>query len=139
VRKADGSYGVVQGIEMVQQPQVMYNLTVAEAHTFFVGDGQWLVHNSCSFFGSAKKVAQLTKRAQELYPKKAGRTELHHIIPKYLGGDPKGTLIALNGSYHQLITNAFRDEWGYRQGRPTAERLQQILRTVYKKYPLPPP
>jgi hypothetical protein len=25
----------------------MYNLTVAEAHTFFVGDGQWLVHN-CS-------------------------------------------------------------------------------------------
>ena len=25
----------------------MYNLTVAEAHTFFVGDGQWLVHNQC--------------------------------------------------------------------------------------------
>jgi hypothetical protein len=23
----------------------MYNLTVDEAHTFFVGDGQWLVHN----------------------------------------------------------------------------------------------
>jgi guanyl-specific ribonuclease Sa len=25
----------------------MYNLTVADAHTFFVGDGQWLVHNTC--------------------------------------------------------------------------------------------
>lgn len=25
----------------------MYHLTVAEAHTFFVGDGQWLVHNTC--------------------------------------------------------------------------------------------
>ncbi len=24
----------------------MYNLTVAEAHTFFVGAGQWLVHNA---------------------------------------------------------------------------------------------
>jgi hypothetical protein len=24
----------------------MYNLTVAQAHTFFVGDGQWLVHNA---------------------------------------------------------------------------------------------
>ena len=47
VRKADGRYGVVQAVEMVQQPQVMYNLTVAEAHTFFVGDGQWLVHNHC--------------------------------------------------------------------------------------------
>jgi hypothetical protein len=31
----------------VQRPQVMYNLTVAVAHTFFVGDGQWLVHNMC--------------------------------------------------------------------------------------------
>jgi hypothetical protein len=29
----------------------MYNLTVDEAHTFFVGDGQWLVHNAgvCPF------------------------------------------------------------------------------------------
>jgi hypothetical protein len=25
--------------------QEMYNLTVDEAHTFFVGDGEWLVHN----------------------------------------------------------------------------------------------
>jgi hypothetical protein len=25
----------------------MYNLTVATAHTYFVGDGQWLVHNIC--------------------------------------------------------------------------------------------
>lgn len=24
----------------------MYNLTVAEAHTFYVGTGQWLVHNA---------------------------------------------------------------------------------------------
>ena len=24
----------------------MYNLTVDDAHTFFVGDGQWLVHNA---------------------------------------------------------------------------------------------
>jgi hypothetical protein len=26
----------------------MYNLTVDTAHTFFVGTGQWLVHNDCS-------------------------------------------------------------------------------------------
>jgi len=25
----------------------MYNLTVDTAHTFFVGEGQWLVHNAC--------------------------------------------------------------------------------------------
>jgi hypothetical protein len=27
----------------------MYNLTVDEAHTFFVGEGQWLVHNACNY------------------------------------------------------------------------------------------
>lgn len=29
----------------VHKPQRMYNLTVEGAHTFFVGDGGWLVHN----------------------------------------------------------------------------------------------
>jgi hypothetical protein len=24
----------------------MYNLSIAQAHTFFVGQGQWLVHGS---------------------------------------------------------------------------------------------
>ncbi len=39
--------GAVDALVLVASPQVMYNLTVAEAHTFFVGDGQWLVHNAC--------------------------------------------------------------------------------------------
>ena len=33
--------------EVVEQLQLMYNLTVADAHTFVVGDGQWLVHSQC--------------------------------------------------------------------------------------------
>ena len=45
IRKADSSYGVVQSLEFVHQPQKMYNLTVDVAHTYFVGEGQWLVHN----------------------------------------------------------------------------------------------
>ena len=45
VWKADGTSGVVQSVAVAPVPQRMYNLTVAEAHTFFVGDGQWLVHN----------------------------------------------------------------------------------------------
>lgn len=47
VRQADGSYGVVEAMTLVEQPQWMYNLTVAEAHTYFVGEGRWLVHNIC--------------------------------------------------------------------------------------------
>ena len=30
----------------------MYNLTVDTAHTFFVGKGQWLVHNACPILPS---------------------------------------------------------------------------------------
>jgi YD repeat-containing protein len=47
VRNADGETGEVEFIEFEQTSQEMYNLTVDEAHTFFVGDGQWLVHNAC--------------------------------------------------------------------------------------------
>jgi len=47
VRQADGTYGVVESLRLVEREQRMYNLTVDEAHTYFVGDGQWLVHNMC--------------------------------------------------------------------------------------------
>jgi hypothetical protein len=39
VLRADGTYGVVPGV------RVMYNLEVAQDHTFTVGMGQWVVHN----------------------------------------------------------------------------------------------
>jgi hypothetical protein len=39
----------------VHKTQEIYNLTVATAHTFFVGDGQWLVHNACPGRGGRHK------------------------------------------------------------------------------------
>lgn len=47
VLRADGSFGMVTGWKMVPGIQTMYNLEVAQDHTFTVGDGQWVVHN-CS-------------------------------------------------------------------------------------------
>jgi len=47
VQQADGTSGTVNAVRAEQRPQVMYNLTVAIAHTYFVGEGAWLVHNSC--------------------------------------------------------------------------------------------
>ena len=93
-----------------------------------------------SFEGGAVQYSDdLVKAAQKLYPKKAGRTELHHIIPKYLGGAIDGPLVPLNGSYHQLITNEFRALWPYSKGAvPSASELQSIMKQVYSKYPLPP-
>lgn len=70
--RADDSSGVVTGWKMVPGTQVMYNLEVAQDHTFTVGDGQWVVHNSGGGCGngngsipystSPKVVGQMTKR-----------------------------------------------------------------------------
>jgi YD repeat-containing protein len=43
--KSSTGTGLVRKIVTLEKPQEMYNLTVDKAHTFFVGDGKWLVHN----------------------------------------------------------------------------------------------
>jgi hypothetical protein len=60
VRNADGNYGIVQTIQFAFRTQPMYNLTVEGAHTFFVGQHQWLVHNQCPL--SAYQVADYVER-----------------------------------------------------------------------------
>ncbi|MBA2680166.1 MAG: hypothetical protein H0U76_17440 [Ktedonobacteraceae bacterium] len=52
VRRADGKIGVITGWKVVPGAKTMYNLEVAQDHTFTVGDGQWVVHN-CGF-GTSK-------------------------------------------------------------------------------------
>lgn len=43
-----GEYGTVEQVQIIPASQPMYNLTVEEAHTFFVGEAGWLVHNQDS-------------------------------------------------------------------------------------------
>lgn len=49
VQRSDGGFGEVESISFDDDPQAMYNITVAVAHNYFVGDGQWLVHNACNY------------------------------------------------------------------------------------------
>jgi len=68
VKQIDGDWGMVQKVEVVEQLQMMYNLTVAQAHTFVVGDGQWLVHNQCSIediLSGANPGRQTTDRTKQ--------------------------------------------------------------------------
>ena len=77
LRHADGSVGRVQAIAFAATPQVMYNMTVADAHTYTVGDGEWVVHNSCS-----KALRKSLDEANAL-PYWTNRFEwrAHHVIP----------------------------------------------------------
>jgi hypothetical protein len=61
----------------------------------------------------------------------------HHIHPKYLGGPQDGPTVKVDPAYHQLITNAFRDEYAYGQRLPDPDVQSRILQKVYSKYPLP--
>ena len=84
----------------------------------------------------------LIKVAQKLYPDKAGKKELHHPFPKYMGGAEKQTLVPLDASYHQIITNEFYKYWpkklpGQVKTYPTYQQAQEIMQKIYSKYPLP--
>ena len=37
----------MEPVKLLPCPRPVYNLTVEGAHTYFVGGGQWLMHNSC--------------------------------------------------------------------------------------------
>jgi hypothetical protein len=89
IRKVDGTYGQVREVVTEQHAQTMYNLTVAVAHTFFVGNGQWLVHNKCEKFeryGNEEEANTSKDPINKLQPKPAP----HHRNPKWIG-DP-GTI-----------------------------------------------
>ena len=60
VQRSDGSFGEVESISFDDGPQAMYNITVAVAHNYFVGDGQWLVHNACNFQLIYERLNQMT-------------------------------------------------------------------------------
>jgi RHS repeat-associated protein len=48
VLRADGQYGLITGWKIVPGVKTMFNLEVAQDHTFTVGIGEWVVHNSGS-------------------------------------------------------------------------------------------
>ena len=83
------------------------------------------------------RISKLTDEAAKLYPKLAGKTHLHHIMPKYLGGAADGARVKLDAAYHQLITNEFRRLAPYGGARPSPARVEQIMKQVYSKFPLP--
>ena len=47
VQTSKGTCRTVAGVRVVTADTWVYNFTVDQAHTYFVGDGQWLVHNQC--------------------------------------------------------------------------------------------
>ena len=111
----------------------VYNLTVEDDHTFFVGTsggGTW-VHNNC----------QLELPMDGVPSGASDPIRWHHPWPKYLGGDEMQPLVGLPKSYHDAIHNALDQIYNRRDGAdafrnvPHAE-IEQVLRNLYNRFPL---
>ena len=63
---ASNTSGTIIQAYSVREHRTMYNLTIAVAHTFFIGRGQWLVHNECQ---------RIRKALSNL-----GANKIHHIL-----------------------------------------------------------
>jgi RHS repeat-associated protein len=84
VLRADGSVGVITGWRSVHGTKVMYNLEVAQDHTFTVGDGQWVVHNRCD--------SGALRAAMNAPVTFSDGQDAHHVIPCEYADHPLVTL-----------------------------------------------
>lgn len=83
IRQADGTIGVVVDVVNIRKTEEMFNLTVADAHTYYVGTHGWLVHNTGGPMGCRRAVhilygdnnpLQIPGLGGHLYPGGAGKT-----------------------------------------------------------------
>lgn len=143
VRQADGTSGMVQRVELEQRPRVMYNLTVATAHTFFVGDGQWLVHNTCSkpvVAGEAGRFGDLDARAAS-----GDKLTPHHMpqAARQFTSRNDGGALMMDEAEHRLtrtygskgrVTNARETAQGLSFRDTLARDIQDVRSIVGSKY-----
>ena len=78
VKRADGRVGIVTVWKRVPGITMMYNLEVAQDHTFTVGDGQWIVHN-CGGYSPD----DLSSAASQPSSKQGGYTKAGNALAKH--------------------------------------------------------
>ena len=104
VVKADGSVGVITGWHLVPGAKVMYNLEVAQDHTFTVGDGRWVVHNCGEGSAGSTDSSSTSSSTVKLY-RAVGQNELNDVL-KY--GD-YGVNPSSGGKYFSFTEQGARD------------------------------
>ena len=90
-----GSYGQILWVHRIHGSDEMYNLTVSTDHTFAVGAGLWIVHNTCNVSGGELTEDQALHAAQEW----------------------------LGSGYREIAPGVYRSADGTRQFRMTASDL----------------
>ena len=122
VLRADGTYGEVTGWKVVPGTSVMYNLTVAQDHTFVVGAGEWVVHNcdpSLIENTQARRAAQATTNAF------AEHATLGDLSGAW--GDYHGQPIEKNDAPGEYFDHAQEVQTALRSGKNTLATFSRLL------------
>ena len=112
VLRANGIYGVVTGWKLVPGTQVMYNLEVAQDHTFTVGTEQWIVHNSSCPVKDLNPLHSPETSGVRPDLEKLSDQELLDSVNNPKNGDPirintkTGKVIDGNGRAYELLKRA---------------------------------
>ncbi len=106
VLRADGTYGVVTRWKSVPGASVMYNLEVAQDHTFTVGNGQWVVHNECGPTPSGDFIVGPYKDVRR---EASGNMQAHHIFQDAM----MRSLEPYGYNYYDAPAIALEGGWGY--------------------------
>jgi RHS repeat-associated protein len=122
-------------LELHPEGIAVFNLRVEHSHTYYVADRYGvdpiLVHNASQTYD------EMIAAARNLYPKKTGY-EMHHVIPKYVGGPPDGLRVQLEAAFHQTVTNWWRKNWAYGQKlKPSPEKLDELMQQFRDHFPIP--
>lgn len=100
VQSADGSIGTITSWKTVQGTKTMYNLEVAQDHTFAVGNDEWIVHNRCV----EQDYIDLRQNMRNAGVNWLAGQQAHHVIPCELSEHPlvraAGDLFNKNAAYN---------------------------------------
>jgi hypothetical protein len=96
IQQIDGTSGQLYAIEIEERPQVMYDLTVAETHTYSVGDKQWLVHNCLwtpgRYGNPVKNAYKHWEKHKAEFPELNNALEYVQATHRFVDQPPPGTL-----------------------------------------------
>ena len=112
VRKANGSYGVVTQLVIVPGAMWMYNLTIAQDHTYVVGSGQWIVHNATCTVKDLSPAHSPETSGSRPELQNLSDQELLNAVNNPSNGDPipintsTGNIVDGNGRAYELLRHA---------------------------------
>jgi hypothetical protein len=113
VLQAGGDSGEIEGITYKHSKEMMFNLTVDQAHTFFVGNEQLLVHNTCRWSGGSGYTNDPVGNSLVKEARAYARS-----IPIKLFGKAAIAVTEVNGTKYVAINNSASEE--------AIQRLTQI-------------